>query len=50
MDEYEKSAIIGYYRSCATISEMVIITGISFTEIEKYIQYYLKHKEKSSNP
>lgn len=42
MTEYEKAAIIGYWRSGASYDEIVTVTGLLYWKIEKVITEYQK--------
>lgn len=46
MTEFEKSAIIGYYRSGASYETIGLIMGISPNYAEMIVNEYLKTKKK----
>lgn len=45
MTNFEKSAVIGYYRSGASFEEIGFIMGVSAQYIEIIIKEYLKNKK-----
>lgn len=45
MTSYEKSAIIGYYRSGATYQDIGFIMGISAGYVYQIVKEYLKKKK-----
>ncbi len=44
MTSYERSAIIGYWRSGSTYQEIATITGIPWYQIRIIVEEYLKKK------
>jgi hypothetical protein len=40
MTQYEKSAIIGYWRCGSSIEQICVITGVYYTVIAKLIKTY----------
>ncbi len=44
MNSFEKSALIGYYRSGATLKEIGFIMGISASYVEMIVKEYLNGK------
>lgn len=49
MNQYERSAIIGYWRSGASLNEIMWITGLMFREVEKIINQYSKEQNVQTN-
>lgn len=43
MTQYEKSAIIGYWRCCQNIEQIMALTGYGYNLIDFTIKYYLKY-------
>jgi hypothetical protein len=50
MTSYERSAMIGYYRSGATVEEISLLCGVSTFEVEKRIHDYLLVKGEKPKP
>lgn len=47
MDQFEKAAIIGYWRSGATYEQIVVTTGLYYHQIEKVISEYQNELNKN---
>lgn len=49
LNQHQKAAIIGYWRSGATYEQIVVTTGLYYHQIEKVILEYQKQLNQTEN-